>query len=219
MVKDVITDTQAASKDLQDTYTTIAVNYYVRHDKAAYLRQRVGLDYRDKVIIPAIQEVVKSATAEYTAEELVTKRPLVREQMNKLLQDKLDFITDNSIQVESFNIINFKFSYQFTIAIESKVTAEQDALKAKNVLEMIKTQADQKRAEASGIADAQLTKATAEAKAIVIQSEALKQSPAILQLRYIEKWDGKLPYTLINGQSQGILLTVPMQSQLNNGSI
>ena len=84
--------------------------------------------------------------------------------------------------VDEFNIVNFEFSKNFNDAIEAKVTAEQQALAAKNKLEQIKFEADQKIAEARG-----------KAEAMTIESNALKSNPQILELRALEKWNGTLP--------------------------
>lgn len=192
------TQARAASKDLQFVTSTIALNFRVKPENVVWLRQNIGLDYQIKVVDPAIQEAIKAATAEFTAEELITKRPVVREQMKINLQEKLDSLSGKSIQVEEFNILDFDFSDEFNRAIEQKVTAEQLALKAERDLERIKTEAQQK-----------IEQAKAEAESIRIQSEALNENPDILQLRWIEKWNGELPQYL--GDSDGIILSIPSQ--------
>ncbi|MBI4182129.1 MAG: prohibitin family protein [Candidatus Aenigmarchaeota archaeon] len=190
------TQASAASKDLQVVTSTIALNVRVRPEQVVWLRQNIGLDYRSKIIDPAIQEAIKAATAQFTAEELITKRPLVREQMKINLQEKLDSLSGGSVAVEEFNVIDFDFSEEFNRAIESKVTAEQLALKAERDLDRIKIEAQQK-----------IEQAKAEAESLRIQSAALRDNPDILQLRWIEKWNGNLPQYL--GDSEGIILSLP----------
>jgi len=191
------TDASSASKDLQIVTARIALNYRLKPESVVYVRQNIGKDYQYKIVDPAIQEAIKASTAQFTAEELITKRPLVREQMKVTLQDKLDTLTHSSIMVEEFNVINFDFSSEFNRAIESKVTAEQLALKAQRDLERIKIEAQQK-----------IEQAKAEAESLRIQSAALQENPDILRLRWIEKWDGKLPQFL-SGDDQSILLSLP----------
>ena len=176
------TGTSAASKDLQIVTTTIALNYRLVPDRVAHIRQTIGMDYQPIIIDPAIQEAIKSATAKFTAEELITKRPIVREEMKIVLQEKLDILSVNSIIVAEFNIVDFSFSAEFDKAIEAKVKAEQDALKAERDLDRIIIEAQQK-----------IVSAKAEAESIRIQSNALRNNPDILELRAIEKWDGVLP--------------------------
>ncbi|MBI5654863.1 prohibitin family protein [Candidatus Uhrbacteria bacterium] len=169
----------AASKDLQSVSSIVALNFHISPDKVANIYQDVGVEYKTRLIDPALQESVKASTAKYTAEELITKREQVREEIRNHVKDKL---ASRGIEVDDFNIVDFSFSRSFNEAIEAKVTAEQSALAAKNKLEQIKFEADQKIAEARG-----------KAEAMRVESEALKSNPQVLELRAIEKWDGRLP--------------------------
>jgi len=169
----------AASKDLQVVSTNIAVNYHLVAERTPILYQEIGIAYQDRIIQPAVQEVVKAATAKFTAEELITRRAEVKEDIKALLKERLQ---GRDIIVEDISITDFDFSESFNAAIESKVTAEQNALQAKNKLSQIEYEAKQT-----------ITKAEAEAESIRIQSLALRENKDILQLRAIEKWDGILP--------------------------
>lgn len=178
------TDAAAASADLQDVSSRIALNYHVVPDKANVVYQKIGLQFKERIIDPAIQEVVKAVTAKYSAEELITKRPAVSEAMRVALADRL---IANNIAVDAFSIVIFSFSKIFTEAIESKQTAEQLALKAKRDLERIKIEAEQK-----------ITAARAEAESLRLQRANI--SPDLIELRKIEanmkaidKWNGILP--------------------------
>lgn len=170
-------DNSSASKDLQTIKSSIAVNYRVNQDHVADLYQKIGMSYESTVINPAISECIKSVTSRYTAEELITKRTEVSEEMKKFLQKKL---SEKYILVDSFNIINFDFTDAFNTAIEEKQIAEQNALKAKYDLERIKTEAEQA-----------VTKAKGEAEAMKLKNEQISQS--IIYLEFIDKWDGKMP--------------------------
>ncbi len=169
----------ASSKDLQVVASVIALNYYLRHDAVAKLYQEVGMEYKSRIIDPAIQEAVKASTAKFTAEELITKREFVREEVKNLLKQKLE---TKGIMIDEFNIVNFDFSKVFNEAIEAKVTAEQSALAAKNKLEQVKFEAQQAIEAAQG-----------KAKAIQIEGAALNSSPQVVELRWIEKWNGQVP--------------------------
>jgi prohibitin 2 len=169
----------AASKDLQTVHSVVALNFHIDPDRVGNIYQDVGLQFKDRIIDPAMQEAVKASTAKFTAEELITKRELVRDDIKAQLKARLK---EQNILVDEFNIVNFEFSKNFNEAIEAKVTAEQQALAAKNKLEQIKFEADQKIAEARG-----------KAEAMTIESNALKSNPQILELRALEKWNGTLP--------------------------
>ena len=171
----------AASRDLQDVRTKIAINYRIVAERAPEIYTEIGLGYSDKVIYPLEQEVNKAITAKYTAEELITKRESVREEMKALLIERLQ---PRGIVVEEISIIDFAFSEVFTQAIELKVTAEQSALAAKNKLAQIEFEAQQRVAQAQG-----------EAEAITIQAQAINAQGGkdYVQLQAIAKWSGNLP--------------------------
>lgn len=171
--------TEGASKDLQVVQVEAALNYNVDPKRVAEIYKNVGMDYMVRVVDPAMQETVKSIIAAYTAEELITKREPVRAAIKAMLATKLGV---HGILVDEFSIVDFDFSKSFNEAIEAKVTAEQSALAAKNKLAQIEYEAQQKVAEAKG-----------KAEAMRVESIALSTSPQILQLRALEKWDGKLP--------------------------
>jgi len=172
-------DASAASKDLQTVHSDVAVNFHIDPAKTAFIYQEVGIDYKQRLIDPALQEAVKAITARFTAEELITRRETVKDEIKTLLHDKLE---PRGILIDEFNIVDFGFSPAFNNAIEAKVTAEQSALAAKNKLEQIKFEAEQRVAEAQG-----------KAQAMRVESEALRTNPQILELRALEKWDGVLP--------------------------
>lgn len=178
------TEAESVSKDLQDTHSTIAVNYHMLPEKANWVYQNIGTQYKERIIDPAVQEVVKAVTARYTAVELITQREKVRSEIKDHLNQRL---SGYNIFVDDFSIINFRFSQQFTQAIEAKQTAEQFALKAQRDLERIKIEAEQK-----------VTQAQAEAEALRLQKANI--TPELVKLRQIEasmkaieKWDGHMP--------------------------
>ncbi len=178
------TEAAAASKDLQDIHSTIAVNYNVIPDKAGWVFQNIGAGYRERVIDPVTQEVVKATSAKYTAVELITNREKVRSEIKEMLKERL---LEYNISVVDVSIVNFAFSKQFTQAIENKQTAEQMALKAQRDLERVKIEAQQKIAQAQ-----------AEAEALRLQKQNI--TPELVELRRIEamqeairKWNGVMP--------------------------
>jgi regulator of protease activity HflC (stomatin/prohibitin superfamily) len=197
-------DLTAASRDLQDVNTKIAINYHITSESAPEIYRNIGINYADKIIYPYEQETNKAITSQFTAEELITKRDAVRERMKTELKDKLQ---SRGIIIEEISIVNFAFSPSFAQAIEAKVTAEQNALAAKNKLEQVKYEAEQT-----------VTKGKAEAEALSLQK--LQITPDLVQLRQIEvqreaiaKWNGIMPTTLLSG-GNNILPTIP----LNQGS-
>ena len=185
------TEGTASSKDLQIISYVVAVNYHVNDSSSASLYQNVGLDYGSVIIVPAIQESIKAVTAQYTAEELITKRQAVGDQIKTALSEK---INQYGINVEIFNIVNFDFSDEFNAAVEAKQTAQQNALKAEQDLARIEVEAKQK-----------ITQAEAEAQSIKLIQDALAKSPDYVEYIKWSKWDGKLPTVM---GDNGVLLNM-----------
>ena len=183
-IQKAMTDAASSSSDLQDVDLSVALNYHIIPDKANLVYQTIGVEFKERIIDPAIQEVMKAVSARYTAEELITKRPAVSTEMQQALTSRL---LASNISVDAFSIISFSFSQTFTDAIEAKQTAEQNALKAKRDLDRIKVEAEQT-----------IAAATAEAEALRLQK--MNISPDLIELRKIEanlkaieKWNGILP--------------------------
>jgi len=198
------TDASAASKDLQVVTTQIAVNYHLVPETVPLLYQEIGIYYQDRIIQPAVQEVVKASTAQFTAEELITRRPEVKERIKELLRDRLGL---RGIVVEEISITNFDFSESFNAAIESKVTAEQLKLKAERDLQRIEIEAQQT-----------IVSAKAEAESLRLQKQEI--TPDLIELRRIEvqklaieRWDGHLSY--VSGASSFINLPVSGGTNVN----
>jgi prohibitin 2 len=184
----LVSESSAASADLQIVTTQVVLNYRPDPAQVADLVREVGTDYEAKIIDPAIQESVKAATAQFTAENLITQRPLVSDSIRNVLNDRL---TPRGILVEEVSITEFNFSAEFSRAIEAKQVAEQDALRAERELRRAQIEAQQQVARAEAEAEARLQVARAEAEALRLQREVI--SPELLQLRFIERWDGILP--------------------------
>ncbi|MGE5704184.1 MAG: prohibitin family protein [Clostridia bacterium] len=174
----------SASRDLQTVSTTIAVNHHLDATSVNKLYQQVGIDYGTRIVDPAVAESLKAVTAQYTAEELISKRSEVSAKVKEALNQKLSAY---HIMLDEINIREFAFSEEYNRAIEAKQVAEQQALKSKLDLERIKIEKEQ-----------EITKAQAQAEALRLQKQEV--TPELIQLRKIEaqleairKWDGKMP--------------------------
>lgn len=182
-------EASAASKDLQTASTKVAINYTVDPTKVESLYTTYENDHASRLINPAIQEAVKSATAKYTAEELVTKREQVKNDITSSLKMTL---SPYGIDVTEVFITDFAFSQEFNNAIEAKVTAEQNALAEKNNL-----QAAQYKAQAIKVtADAANNERYIALQQLDVQKDA------------IAKWDGHLPNQMVPGQTLPFLQLV-----------
>lgn len=174
-------ETEAFSKDLQTVSTTLAINYRVDTSKSYSIYKNIGADYESVLVVPAVNEVLKAITAQYTAEESVTNRALISDGLILALNEKLNSI---GLYITDVNIINFDFSDAFITAIEEKQVAQQQLLKAETEKQTAITNAE---AEAETIR----IKAEAEAEANGIISRSLTDS--VIEYNKVEKWNGELP--------------------------
>lgn len=177
-------DTEAFSKDLQTVETTLAINYRVDTSKSYSIYKNIGARYEDVLVVPAVNEVLKAITAQYTAEESVTNRSLISDGLVNGLNEKLNSI---GLFVTDVNIINFDFSAAFINAIEEKQVAQQQLLKAETEKQTAITNAE---------AQAETTRIKAEAEADANNKIKASLNEDIIRSKFYDKWDGKLPQAM-----------------------
>ncbi len=182
-----INDSEAYSHDLQVVTVQSALTYNIDPKEVGLLYAEIGPAYEEKIIDPALEASVKQVYAQYTAEELLSKRSQVQSEIEDSFKKTIE---GKHIIVQHYALKDEAFSPDFESAIEQKQIAEQSALKAKNDLDRIKIESQQR-----------VTQAQAEAEAIKIQAEAIQQQGGqeYVQLQAIDKWDGRLPTQMLSG--------------------
>lgn len=186
--KKVEVTSSSASKDLQDVNIKIAINYSVNKDSANKLYQEVGIDYEQILVQPSILESIKTVTAQYTAEELITKRQEVSILMQNTLKEKLNL---KGFNIVDLSITDLNFSEAYNQAIEDKQVAQQNAQKAEYELEKAKKENEIKIENAK--AETEVMKQQNEQ----ITEQTLKLKELENQAKLIEKWNGQLPTTAL----------------------
>ena len=171
--------TTVFTKDIQQARLTYVINYNLQAENAHHMYKQVGKEYKDTILIPIVEGTVKNIIGGWNASDLIANRAKATSDILFKLQEQL---SDNFINVTDFQITDIDYSDTFEKAIEQKVTAEQEALKAKNVTVQVQEEARQK-----------VIAAEAEARSISIKAQALKANKDLVQLNAVEKWDGKLP--------------------------
>jgi prohibitin 2 len=189
-------EASAASKDLQEVHTVIALNYRIDPQQVNKIYQLLGVNYQDRVISPTIQESVKSSVAKFNAEELITKRETAKNVIAEAIRNTL---ASNNIVTQNVFITDFQFSQSFADQIEQKVVAFQKFLTEQNNLKTVQVIANQNVVQAEAAARANVAKADGEAQAINIITQQLRSSPQYLQWQAINRWNGQLPYALGSG--------------------
>jgi len=202
-----------ATKDLQEVSTTVAVNYRLDPLYVNEIYKELRQDYVNRVIKPNIEESLKATTAMFRAEELITKRSVVKQTFDSILEERLSKF---HIQVVAVSLTDFQFSESFSAAIEAKVTAEQQALVAKNELERIRYEAQQQIIQAEAEKNATIRRAEGEAVSKIIAANATARTIEIITSRLtdeyleyllVEKWDGRLPLVITRDEN-GILISL-----------
>lgn len=188
----------ASSKDLQTVWANIMVSYQVHPESVVdiFTQYRTTERYGVDIVEPIVREVVKSVTAQYTAEELTTRRLEASDKINVLLAERF---MEKDISLVQVNLTNFEYSPQFAEAVEQKVTAVQLAEAQKNKLEQVKYEAQQ---------TIETAKARAEAQRIESQSLASQGGADYVALKAVEKWDGHYPTTYMGPSSQIPLINI-----------
>ena len=180
----------SSSKDLQVVSTEVTLNFQLAAVEVGEIYRTMRRDYQGRVIQPFIQEAVKSTTANYDAEQLITQRPAVKDELQVLMTERLAPL---GIGVVELSITDFQFSPAFQDSIEAKVRAVQQALEAENALRRVEFESQQA-----------ITRATAEAEGLRLQKEQI--TVQLLELRRIEvqrtavdKWNGVMPSVVTSG--------------------
>lgn len=181
-------DAAAASRDLQEVKSTIALNYRLDAKEAPQVYRNIGPQYKQRIVDPAIQEAFKFTTAQFNAEELITQRETVKTKARDFLRERLGAF---NVIVDELNIVVFEFSRAFNDAIESKQVAAQRVLQAENERSKARVDAETRVIAAQGEANAVLTRAKAASEAQQIQRSTL--SELYVQFLAVDKWDGKMP--------------------------
>lgn len=177
--------TEVYTKDIQQAKISYVVNYNLMPQYVHQMYRNVGMNYVDTILMPAIEGNIKDVIGKWNAQDLVANREKATREILFKLQKQLG---DNYINVTGFQMTAINYSDVFERAIEEKVRAEQEALKAKNKTVQVEEEAKQK-----------LISAQAEAKSMQIRATALTQNKALVEYEAVQKWDGKMPQYMMGG--------------------
>lgn len=205
----------AASKDLQEVISKMAINYAIPASKAPAIYQKVGKEYFERVMVPAAQEALKSEIALHNASEILKNRSAIRQSIHTNLQSKLE---KYGIVIHDLALTDIGFSKEYEQAIEAAQLEEQrikqkafERQKEEEQKKIVKIQAEAEQVKIETLARAQAEKIAIEAKAQAEANRLIAQSitSGLLQMKYYETWNGQLPSTLMSGGAEGVLFQVP----------
>lgn len=188
-IKKLETEAESSTRDMQTVNVAIAVNYNVNKETANRLYQEVGLNYEEVIIRPAMLESIKSSMAQYTAEELITKRAEVSEKIKETIIAK---VSDRGFTITGFNTTNINFSDAYNQAIEKKAVAQQEVETAKANLEKQQIENAQR-----------VSVAETDAKVMELQNSKITENTLRLkelenQEKFINRWNGAMPSTMLS---------------------
>ena len=186
-------NTSVYTKDIQQARIAYVINYNVQPDRVNKLFQEVGMDYVSTILTPVVEGTIKDIIGKWNAQDLIANREKATAEILMKLRNQL---TDNYINVSDFQITDINYSNTFEKAIEEKVTAEQEALKAKNKTVQVQEEAKQK-----------VIAAEAEARSMSIRAQALSQNKSLVQYEAVQKWDGKMPQYMLGNSVPFINVT------------
>ncbi|MBD2022050.1 prohibitin family protein [Leptolyngbya sp. FACHB-36] len=170
---------EASSKDLQEVFTDVALNWHIIPQEANAIFQQIGDEVAiiDHIIDPAVEEVLKAVMAQYTAEEIITKRGAVKAAVDDQLKLRL---ANYHIDVDDISLVHVRFSQRFRDAVEAKQVAEQDAKRAEFLAQRAMREAEAK---------VNLAKGEAEAQRLIRET----LTPELIQKQAVDRWNGNLP--------------------------
>lgn len=205
--------TAVYSKDIQGAEVVLSLNYRLEADKVGEMYATAGTDFVEKLVVPRLLAVSKDVFGKYNAVSIVQAREELGMQILKEMTAKMDGL---GIVVDSVQIENIDFSDSYEKSVEERMKAEVEVQRVKQNLERERINAEMARAKAQGEADAKLAKAEADAKAIELvgkaeaeairaKSDAMKANPDYVRMLQAEKWDGRLPQSIVPSSSVPIL--------------
>lgn len=199
-------DILAYSRDQQTAALTISVNFRVPVDRVVDIYQNYGSveSMRSRLLDRKVMDNTKNVFGQFTAANSITNRSQLVLSIQKAIQDSVD----GPIIIESVQLENIDFSDAYELSIEQRMLAEVEVEKVRQNLEREKVQAEIAVTQAQAKADARVAQAEAEAQAIRLQGaaeaqaiedrgQALRDNPQLVGLIQAERWDGKLPITMV----------------------
>lgn len=175
-------ENSAVSKDQQDIFANLAVNFQIDAENVLDLYRRVGPSWKSIIIDARVPQVFKEVTSTFQTPAITERREELREETRRRLTEEL---SPYDLKVVDVFITNLGFSELYSQAIEEKQKQVQDALQAEAKVKQVEAEARQKVAEATGEANANVARARGEAKANRLRQRSL--TPMLVQWEAIQK--------------------------------
>lgn len=192
----------AASREQQDLFMNLTLNYHVDPDRASDILQGLGSDFESRIVRPRFLDIPKSVTDDYGTTQVLNARDEIRAISEDLLAEELE---PYGFVVDGINLENFGYSVEYNAAIEQRQIAEQEVQRQQQILAQQRIQAEQAVVRAQGEADARIEEARGEAEANRLLTESL--NPLLLQWQAIQRLQDNIRIALVPSDG-GLILDV-----------
>jgi regulator of protease activity HflC (stomatin/prohibitin superfamily) len=191
----------ARTADGQLVYFDASVIYAVNKDKVVQLHIQWQGRFEDEFVRPRTRSLIYNRAAQYTVEQIYGSK---RTELQQVIQDEIrqDFEAQGLTLVQ-FLLRNISFSPEYAQAVEQKQIAQQNAERAKFLVQQQEQEAARVRVEAEGVRDAAITRAEGEAKALQLVADALRNNPDLIQYTYVQKIAPNISVIVLPGGGGG----------------
>lgn len=196
---------EAYSRDQQPANMTISVTYVVSDASAIYEQYGDLEGAVMRLIDPRVMSGTKSIFGTYDAVRAIQERAALNRDFNDIVAAAISV----PINVISVQIENIDFSEAYEQSVEQRMLAQVEIQRREQNLRTTEVEAQIARTRAEGEAEAIRLRGEAEASAIRARADALRANADLVQLQAVEKWDGKLPATMVPGSAMPFINLVP----------
>jgi len=191
----------ARTADGQLVYFDASVIYAANPDKVVKLHIQWQGRYEEEFVRPRARSLIYNRAAQFTVEQIYGSK---RIELQQAIQEEIrqDF-EGQGLTLVQFLLRNISFSPEYATAVEQKQIAQQNAERAKFLVQMQEQEAARLRVEAQGIRDAAITRAEGESKALLLVAEALRNNPDLIQYTYVQKIAPNISVIVLPGGGSG----------------
>jgi len=191
----------ARTADGQQVYFDASVIYAANPDKVVKLHIQWQGRYEDEFVRPRARSLIYNRAAQYTVEQIYGSK---RTELQQAIQDEISKdLEAQGLTLVQFLLRNISFSPEYATAVEQKQIAQQNAERAKFLVQQQEQEAARLRVEAQGIRDAAVTRAEGEAKALLLVADALRNNPDLIQYTYVQKIAPNISVIVLPGGGGG----------------
>jgi regulator of protease activity HflC (stomatin/prohibitin superfamily) len=203
---------EAYSRDQQPANLTVSVTFVVSEPSAIYEQYGDLEGAVMRLIDPRVMSGVKSIFGQYDAVRAIQERVALNQDFSTAVTSAIS----GPINVISVQIENIDFSEAYEQSVEQRMLAQVEIQRREQNLRTTEVEAQIARTRAEGEAEAIRLRGEAEGAAIRARADALRANADLVQLQAVEKWDGKLPTTMLSSTALPFINLQPAAARTGN---